>query len=866
MLRVTIKSLLAHKIRFVLTTFAVVIGVGFVVGTIVLTDSVRSQFNQLFVDINKGIDLQVRGIDRFDQGAFGQTPPIPDSLLPQVRAISGVKAAGGNAGGIKALVVGDDGKTVDPTGGPSLSITWVPDSPNSSLIPVEGGPPSTGTEVGLDVDTADRAHKQVGDRVTIITPIGPGDYTVSGIFKFGPSNSLSGATLAAFTLAEAQRINNLEGKLQSIDVSVEGSASVDEVQQSIQAILPDGVEVVPASTVVSDSQAGLSPLIDTFGNVLLGFAGVTLFVSAFLISNTFTIVVGQRVRELALLRAIGASPRQIALSVLGEALIVGILASILGFGIGILIALGLNAILSAAGFGSSSTSLVVSPSAFVAAFVVGIVVTMLSAISPAWKSTTVPPVAAMRDGFTFRGLSMRSRLLGGSAMALLGAVAIAWALFTSPDTVPLLFGMIGGALLVFLGVALLSPSVAAPMAHVLGVLYRPFKTSGHLAEENAARNPRRTASTASALMIGLALVTTVLVVGTSLKATFQDTIDKTITADWYVVPKSFVGFDPGLTKSLSDLPELSAVAAVRQGQVQVDGSTKQASAVDFGEVSQVFDLGLNSGVIDSDTRGVIVNESPAKDLGLTVGSPVTLVFNDTGSVTVPVVGISSETSFLGNWIIDMATFSANTSAQLDQTVAAKTAPGVSQDDARGRDRAAPRLLPGRQAPGSGRVHQGPAGSDRQPAQRGQRVPAAGHHHRRDRHHQHPGPVGVRAHPRARPAAGGGDEPAAAAADGPTRGGDRGGVRGRPRARRRSAVRVRRQLGAARQLRRRRHGPVRHADLPRDPRGHRRGARRHPPGSTSQQARHPHRRRPRLTPRTPGRPGLRCSQNLKSRSK
>ncbi|MGZ4727994.1 MAG: ABC transporter permease [Acidimicrobiales bacterium] len=682
MLKVTIKGLLGHKIRFVLTTFAVVIGVGFVVGTIVLTDSVRSQFNQLFVDINKGIDLQVRGVNQFDQGAFGQTPPIPDSVLSEVEAIPGVKAVGGNAGGIKALVIGSDGKSVDPVGGPPLSVTWTPNSPNSSIIVLDGNPPSSDQQVGLDVDTAKKAGKVVGDSVTIITPIGPQDYTVSGIFKFGESNSLSGATLAAFTLAEAQRINNLEGKLQSIDVSVDDPSSVDSVQQSIQAILPTGVEVVPASTVVSDSQAGLSPIIDTFGRVLLGFAGVTLFVSAFLISNTFTIVVGQRVRELALLRAIGASPFQIAGSVLGEALIVGILASVLGFGIGILIALGLNAVLSASGFGTSGTSLVISPSAFVAAFVIGIVVTMLSAISPAWKSTTVPPVAAMREGFTFRGLSMRSRFIAGSTMALLGGAAIAWALFTGPDTLPLLLGMIGGALLVFLGVALFSPSVASPMAHLIGFLYRPFKTSGHLAEENAARNPRRTASTASALMIGLALVTTVLVVGTSLKATFRQTIDRTITADWYVVPKSFVGFDPALTKSLTQLPELSAVAAVRQGRAQVQGSTKQVSAVDFGEVAKVFNLGLDQGSIGSGTHGVIVNKEPASDLGLTVGSDVTLVFNDTGGVTLPVVGISSETSFLGNWIVDMDTFAANTSAQLDQTVAAKTADGVSQAQAR----------------------------------------------------------------------------------------------------------------------------------------------------------------------------------------
>ena len=682
MLRVTLRGLLSHKIRFVLTTFAVVVGVGFVVGTLVLTDSVRAQFDQLFTDINQGIDLQVKGTDQFDQGAFGQSPPIPDTLLPQVRELPGVKAAGGSAGGLPALVFAADGTPVKPTNGPPLAVTWDPESPNQALTTVAGRAPSADDEVALDEDVAKKADMTVGDTVKVQTPKGPGEYQVVGIVSFGSGNALAGATLVAFTLPEAQRLYGLEGKLQSIDVAVDSGASVDQVQSEIEAILPSGAEVVSQQQVVSDSQKGISGIVDIFGNVLLGFAGVTLFVSAFLISNTFNIVVGQRVRELALLRAIGASPAQVFRSVLGEALVVGVLASVLGVGLGILIAVGLQAVLSASGFGTSDTSLVISGSPFIAAVIIGVGVTLVSALLPAWKATTVPPVAGLRDGFSFRSMSMRTRGIVGTTVVVIGGASVSWALFGKPDTVPLLFAMIVGALFIFLGVAMLSPVVASPVAHAIGFGFRPFGRSGKLAEENAARNPRRTASTASALMIGLALITLAFVVGTSLKSSFKNTINNSITADWYLSTGSFYGFDPAIAQSLRNLPELAVVANARMGQVQINGSTKQVSALDLGTLNSMFNIGMVQGTPAVGQRGVLVNTDPAKDQGLAVGDDVTVTFNDTGTVVLPVVGIYKDSGVLGNWIVDINTFAANTTAQLDTYIAARTAVGVSGADAR----------------------------------------------------------------------------------------------------------------------------------------------------------------------------------------
>jgi putative ABC transport system permease protein len=684
MLRVTLKGLLEHKIRFILTTFAVVVGVAFVVGAFTLTDSVRAQFDKLFEEINAGIDLAVRGEETFDTGAFGARPPVDESLLPQVQAVPGVAEAIGFAGGLPALLVGADGEAVEPTGGPPLAVSWNDSEALQTLTLKEGRGPAAAGEVAIDIDTVERGDVGIGDTVTIQTPAGPGQFQLVGTFSFGSSNALSGATLTAFTLPETQRLYNLEGKYQEIDIAVADDADRDQVAERIRPLLPPGTEVVTGETLVEESQDAVGEFVDIFGNVLLGFGGVVLFVGAFLISNTFTIVVGQRVRELALLRAVGASARQVAGSVFGEALVVGVLASVFGFVLGLGIALLLNAVLSAAGFGAGDTSLVITTRTVVAAVVVGIVVTLLSAISPARKATTIPPVAAMREGFSLQGTTFARRAIGGVVMILVGSVLLTYALFGDPDTLVLVGGMIVGAVLVFLGVALLSPTVAPPMARFVGApLARLYRTPGRLAEENAARTPRRTASTASALMIGLALVSTALVVGTSIKESVADTISGSIRADWYLDSGGFFGFSTDIADQMAELPELSAVSGIRFGQFQVEGSTKQANAVDFAVVDELFDLDVREGSFGPGAEGLAVGKDPAADLDLAPGDVVTVVFPETGAQEVPVVAVYEDTSVLGNWALDLGTFSRNyTTENLDVIVAATSAEGASPEEVR----------------------------------------------------------------------------------------------------------------------------------------------------------------------------------------
>ncbi len=682
MFRLTIKSIFAHKIRFLLTTVAVVAGVAFVVGSFTLTDSVRKQFNQLFTDINANIDLTVRAQEKFDVGAFGNTAPVDANLLPQIQQTPGVAAAEGTAGGFPAIVIDPKGEAVLPVGGPPLGINWSQEPSLSQTILKEGAGPEADDQVAFDSRLFDKSGYAIGDTVTVQTPLGNKQYTLVGRFNFGEANSLAGAYLVAFTTTEAQTQFNLVGKYQQIPVKVAEGADKATVQQAIASELPAGVEVVPTEQVVKESQDNLSGIINTFGTVLLAFAGISLFVAAFLIFNVFLIVVGQRVRELALLRAVGATGGQVAGSVLLEGVAVGLVASVIGYFGGIVVALLLNFVLNSAGFGSGNTQLVLSPKSVLVAFAVGVGTTVLASILPARLATRIPPVAAMREGFR---LSLGStKFLGtiGGIMVVVGGAAIAWALLASPDTLPLFVALGTGALVVFVGTALLSAALAGPIARALGLPFRAiYKTTGEMARQNAAREPSRTAFTAAALMIGLALVSMTLVVGSSLRTSFVKTLGTSISADWFVRTDSFFGFTPDVAAQLKQSPEFSAVTGVQQGQMQVGGSTKQFSAVDFPVIDDLLQIEITDGSVSSD-RGLLVKREVAEEQGFKVGDTVTVVFQNTGPVPLTVLALYDNSSVLGNWVIDENTYNDNFIDHTDVLVAAKSAPGVSSADAR----------------------------------------------------------------------------------------------------------------------------------------------------------------------------------------
>lgn len=683
MFKVTLKGLLQHPIRFLLTLFAVVAGVSFVVASFTLTDTVRSQFNRLFEDSGQGIDLTVRGRERFDSGPFGTTAPVPEALQSEIDAVPGVRAAVGVVEGFPSLVIGPDGKAVSPIGGaPPLGINWPETELNDLFIVEEGERPLGPGEVAFDRDLFKMSGYSVGDTVVVQTPQGNGEFRLVGVFAFGEDNATVGATLTAFSTAEAQAQFNLAGKFSRIEVAVDDGADVDEVSASIAALLPPDYEVVPIDELVAEQQAEVGEIIDIFGTVLTVFAGISLFVAAFLIFNTFLIIVGQRVRELALLRALGASSMQVATSLVGEALVIGVLASILGFLAGLVLSLLLNTVLGSVGLSSGESSLVVSPTAVVAAFAVGIGTTLASSLLPAFWATRIPPVAAMREGFR---LSMGSlKVLGaiGSIMLVLGGAAMAAALFGSLDTAPMFIVLGVGAFVVFIGAALLSAAVAGPVARLLGWPFkRIYKVTGEIARENAAREPSRTAFTAAALMIGLALVSMSFVVGGSLRESFISTLRSSVSADWYVTSDNFIPFSPQVIERMQADPALTSVSGIYQGAMEVDGAVRQFSSMDYAVLPEVIDLDVVEGEV-VDQPGILVKTDAAEQLGVGPGDTLTVTFQETGDVELPVLAVYDDSSVVGNWMVDKATYEGNFTDQTSFMAVARTAPGASAEEAR----------------------------------------------------------------------------------------------------------------------------------------------------------------------------------------
>jgi len=690
-----VRQLLAHKIRFVMTSFAMILGVSFVVGSLVVTDTVRRSFDTLFEEITRGTDLVVRSESAFEDQSFsGNREPLPEDLVAVVDGIDGVAVAEGGVGGT-AQPVAPDGEPVTTTGAPLLGTAW---GPTDRLYPVtldQGEKPDEAGEVAIDKGTFEEHDFELGEPVDVLLPGGTETFTLVGTATFGESNSLAGARLTMFTPAEAQRVFDREGVVEEIYVALEEGADAEAVQAAVADALPDGAEVVTGEATAKEGSDEIGEFVGIFRNVLLGFAGVALFVSAFYIYNTFSIILGQRIKELALLRAVGASASQIRRTVVLEALLVGTIASAIGIGTGMLTALGLRGLLNAGGFGLPADALVLRPSTVVIAFVVGVGITLLSSIIPARSAAKVPPIAALRDGIATTHRSRRIRLAVGAVMTVLGSGLVLLGLFVADGTPATLSSLGLGAVLVFLGVANLSPLIAAPVARVLGApVARLFGEPGVLARENATRNPFRTASTASALVIGLALVTMVSVVGTSVKETFADKIDQSVGADFVISESSFAGFGPGLAATLAETPEIDAVSGIRFGHFQFDGNERDVIAVG-PESGELVDIDVQEGgtLADLGPDGIFVHEDPAEDLELEVGDQVTVTFAASGEQQLTIRGIHADATFAGNYVISTEAWDANFTDRIDNVVMAKVAEGTDPAAARSAVEAALEAFP-----------------------------------------------------------------------------------------------------------------------------------------------------------------------------
>ncbi len=678
MWNIVVKGVMAHKLRLALTALAVVLGVTFISGTFVLTDTLHSTFTALFSRAYQSVDFEVRGRAAFNgnSDAGADRKPVVQSLVTIVRHVPGVAYADGSVNGY-AEFVSATGKAIGTPGAPALGFSFDPDAQLSSLHLVLGRAPTAPHDLVMDVGTARKYHFGVGDRVRVLLAGPPRTFRISGLVSVGTSDNLAGATLAAFSLPTAQALFGSPGHYDAIDVLARPGADKMSVERAIAKVLPPGVEVVTGQTVADEqTSAVINNGLSVFSTALLVLAFVSLFVGGFTIFNTFSITVGQRSRELALLRIVGASRRQVFRSVLGEAALVGVVASSVGLGLGVIAALGLKAMLKGFGISLPSGPLVFEPRTAAVALGVGIGVTMVAAISPARRAVRVPPVAALMDRSAHEADPLRRRVTIGSVV---GAAGLACLLAGLNAPALALVGL--GALAVFISAGMLAPIVARPLASAIGrPLARSLGAPGRLGRENSMRSPRRTAQTAAALMVGLALVATVAVFGASLSKSATSSVNNAVSAD-YIITSSSAGngeFSNSVASAASRVPGTAAVSTVYNGQFEFRRSLSDLTAVPAVNLARTVILAVTAG------RGapalaageLLVDTTTATADHLSVGSVVPVTFAETGRSTMRIGGIFNPNALLGNFVVADNFFLSHFTEVLPVAVLVKADSGI----------------------------------------------------------------------------------------------------------------------------------------------------------------------------------------------
>ena len=636
MLKVGLRGVFARKLRAFLTALAVFLGVALMTGTYVLTDTFTNSFGQIFEESNKGTDVAVVPREVVDSQQGADPPAMPAALLNKARAVDGVADAVGGIFSAGVSLIDDDGDRIGSTQAPAFGASAQPGRFDTFDYP-EGRPPEASDEVAIDKLSAENESLDVGDEITVSGSEAARKYRIVGIAKLGEVDSFGGATVAILPLREAQRLADKEGELDQISVAADEGVDPTELKRRVAEVMPRSVEV---RTGEENAQQQTDDIEDDLGFLkvaLLIFAWIALFVGAFTIFNTFSITVAQRTREFGMLRTLGASRRQVLTSVLVEALVIGMIGAGLGILAGIGVASGLNSLFKAAGIDLPNTGNIVKTRALMVPLLIGITITLLAAIIPAVRATRVSPVEALSDQ-AIAPTRRRRRFVTGLAVLLSvgGIVAICVGLFSGIESSSDAAALLGlGAVLMFFGTALLSPRFVAPLASVVGLaLERVRKLTGRLARENAVRNPGRTATTAAALMIGLALVTFVAVFAAGIKSSIDDAIDKSFAADLTLQHDD--GFSPIPTaaeRTVETIDGVGPVSSLRfgEGEVKETGDTSFITAIDPKHAREVFKFEWDEGsdaVVDQMTRtDAIVDQAWATDNDIDVG--------DTLSVTTP---------------------------------------------------------------------------------------------------------------------------------------------------------------------------------------------------------------------------------------
>lgn len=680
MYRLTIRGLWAHKLRFALTGLAVILGVAFMAGTMVLTDTMGKSFDGLFESANAGVDVVVQQPETIEAEFGDVRERIPAETLAAIQDVDGVRAAAGSLQGFAQLVKAD-GSVASLDGlGMTIGSNWVTEELNPFDL-ASGHAPGAADEALLDQGTADREGWALGDSFSVLTQEGNRELTLVGTATMGDLEGIPGSSLVALDDPTAQELFGQAGHYDAVVVAAEDGVDAEHLASQVDTALGAGTfDVLTAEADTAEQQSQFEEDLSFFNQFLLAFAYVSLFVGMFIIYNTFSIVVAQRKKDMAMLRAIGASRRQLLTSVLVESVAVGLVASAIGLAGGVVMSMGLRELLSAVGVEIPSGDLVISTGTIVTAFVVGMAVTVLSAIAPAFRASRVAPIAALREVSIDRSGSSVARAIIGFFLTGAGVTAFAAGMVAEGSEALQLIGV--GAVGTVLGVFVLGPVIARPVVAMLGwPLLRLSGMPGRIARENATRNPKRTSATASALMIGVALVGFITILAASTKESVEASVDRSMRADYVVDSGAWGegGFSPSLAADIAARDEVDAVSPLRSSAIEVDGQSSTVQAVDTSVIDSLLDLEVVEGAIaDVSSGSVAVDAEKATELGLGIGDDVDMMFG-TGTISLT-VGALFEEPIAGAggspYVVDLSTFEANVTDQFDRQIYVAAADGT----------------------------------------------------------------------------------------------------------------------------------------------------------------------------------------------
>ncbi len=677
MWRTTLKTIAAHKRRLLGTGSAVLLGVAFLTGTLVLYRTLTDGFANIIAEANAGTDALVRSSNEVGLEEVNERSLVDGSLADTIATVDGVAAVVPRIEN-DARIVGADGDPIGGNGAPTVAGNWITDDRLNPYDLVEGRAPAAAGEVVIDTAAAEEGDLAVGDSTVVRTP-DPVDVTVVGLATFGGADSQGSATYAGFTTDFAEEVLIPEpDKVSSIAVAAEPGVSPAELVSRLDAALPDGVEALTGADLIREMEEEIQgDDNESFQQALIAFAFVALVVATFTIHNTFSILVAQRTRESALLRALGASRGQVLRSVTAEALAVGLLASVGGIAVGMGLAAGLLALMDALGLATPASSLVLDVGTVVIALVVGVAAALVASLAPAVRASRVPPLAALRDLAVDRSAVSSRRAVAGVVLTGAGVgLTVVGATGEAIEAAGL------GALATLVGVVVLGPVVARPVAALLGGPQAAWRgMSGVLARQNAMRNPRRTAGTAAPLMMGVAVVSLFAVVAASLKQSINDAVDEQFAGELVIIGEGSGGFSTDLAPAIAELPEVAAASPGGGGPARIDGADMLVSTFDPATIEAVENLDMRHGSLrDVQPDQVAVSAEYAEEHGLALGDPVTVVYPD-GVTEEPTVGAIFEADDLseggGGIRLHHDDYLPHTSRPADVNMAIALADGVS---------------------------------------------------------------------------------------------------------------------------------------------------------------------------------------------